>query len=76
MSGNIDRIQAQKDMRSLTIAAAAQGEGPAKQFRQLLVDEVGTIVKVRREHERDEQGFKELTALSDKLKRDLATAKQ
>lgn len=68
MSGNIDRIQAQRDMRTLSISASAQGEESAKQFRQMLVDEVGTIVKVQQIHERDEQGFQELKALSNQLR--------
>lgn len=74
MNENIDRIQAQKDMRSLTIAFSAQSQAAADQFRQRLIAETGTIVKLERgtgrafiHEERDEAGFAELKELSKLL---------
>jgi hypothetical protein len=76
MNGNIDRIQAQKDMRTLTVTSAAQSPGEAaKELRQRLIVEAGTIVKVEGDsvatggrpyvhEERDEAGFAELKELS------------
>jgi len=76
MNENIDRIQAQKDMRSLSISVAATAMGEAaQQLRQRLIVEAGTIVKVSGEsqgrpyiqEERDEAGFAELKELSKLL---------
>jgi hypothetical protein len=70
MSGNIDRIMAQMDMRKLSVANVAQGgEEAAKEYRQKLVVEAGMIVKLSKkaEHARDEQGFSELKELAAKL---------
>lgn len=67
MSGNIDRIMAQKDMRSLTVAVCGQGGEAAAEFRQRLVLETGTIVKVQMVHARDEAGFQELKELAAQL---------
>lgn len=60
LSGNVDRIEAQRAIRNLTIANAAQGDPTA--CREHLVSEVGTIyIGVA---ERDEQGLKGLKELS------------
>lgn len=77
MNGNIDRIMAHKDMRSLSVAVAAQANGEAaKELRQRLVAEAGTVVKVKGDtptgrpyahEERDEAGFAELKELSKLL---------
>lgn len=64
MSGNVDRIQAQEDMRSLTVSASSQSGEGAKVYRDQLVIETGTVVKVERVHERDEAGFQRLKELA------------
>ena len=72
MNSNIDRIQAQKDMRSLTVAVCGQGGGEAAQeFRQRLVIEAGTVVKLKfdpiREAVRDEEGFSALREMAQTM---------
>src|SRR3569832_262579 len=76
MNENIDRIQAQKDMRSLSISVAATAMGEAaQQLRQRLIVDASSIVKVSGESlgrpyiqdERDEAGFAELKELSKLL---------
>lgn len=69
MNQNIERIQAQKDMRSLTVAVCGQGGGEAAQeFRQKLVIEAGTVVKLKfdpmRDAVRDEEGFSALREMA------------
>lgn len=74
MSGNIDRIQAQRDMRSLTVAICGQSGEAAQAHRQHLVIEAGTIVKVDApaaapiEDQRDEAGFAELKRMAQQHK--------
>lgn len=67
MSRNIDRIQAQKDMRSLSVAVCGQGGAAAQDHRKLLVTQVGDIVKLKfdpvKNAVRDEEGFQALKAL-------------
>lgn len=67
MSANIDRIMAQRDMRSLTVAVCGQSGDAAKEFRQRLEIEAGVIVKLEKaspvDCERDEVGFQELKNL-------------
>lgn len=71
MSGNIDRIEARKDMRAITVAQFAQAtpEG-VQQFRDALVIEAGDIVKLDgasedpREAKRDDAGFAELKRMA------------
>ena len=47
LSGNIDRIMAQKDMRAMSVAMVAQSTGEGVQaFRSQLVVEAGIIVKL------------------------------
>ena len=74
MNRNIDRIQAKKDMRSLSVSIASQAmAGDSKQFREALVIEAGTIVKLEGESDdvanplevkRDEAGFAELRMMA------------
>lgn len=69
MNSNIDRIQAHKDMRSLTVAVCGQAGGQAStQFREKLVIEAGTVVKLKfdpiRNAERDEEGFNALKEMA------------
>jgi hypothetical protein len=46
MNATIDRINAQKDMRSLNVAVCGQGGEGATDYREKLILEIGTIVKV------------------------------
>ena len=69
MNSNIERIQAQKDMRSLTVAVCGQGGGEAaRTFRERLVIEAGSAVKLKfdpiREAVRDEEGFSALREMA------------
>jgi hypothetical protein len=78
MSRNIDRIKAQNDARSLTVAQFAQAtpDGVAK-FREALVIEAGTVVKLSGDAaiappegenpldaKRDEEGFAALRRMA------------
>lgn len=73
MSSSVDRIMAQKDIRALTVAVLSQGGDAAKDHRERLVLEVGTVVKqdsdpgrqAMREAVRDEEGFAELKAMAN-----------
>ena len=72
LNANIDRIQAQKDMRSLTVAMCGQGGDKAAQHcRQSLVIEVGEIVKLKidpiRNAVRDEVGFAALKEMANQM---------
>lgn len=72
MNSNIDRIMAQGDMRSLTVAVCGQGgQEAAQDYRQSLVIEVGTVVKLEvnpvRDAGRDEDGFAELRAMAQQM---------
>lgn len=67
MSNSIERISAQQDLRSLTVAVCGQGEEAAHDHRQRLILEVGTIVKLDSNpmnSVRDEAGFAELKKLA------------
>lgn len=67
MSQNIDRIDAQKDMRRLTVANASQSVEGAQACRDRLETELGDIVKVPPDQvnaQRDEKGFEELRAMA------------
>jgi len=76
LSGNVDRVMAQADMRKLTIAVCGQAGEAAKEYRKQLVIEIGTIVKAETvaqnaplpyEAERDVAGFEGLRMLSKML---------
>lgn len=60
MSQSLDRIEAQRAIRNLTVASAAQGDPNI--LRDQLIREVGTVSTGQAE--RDEQGFAGLKALS------------
>lgn len=73
LNGNIERIEAQKDMRALTIAVNGNaGAQAAQDYRQRLVIEVGTVVKLEDNPValavRDEEGFAELKAMAQRMK--------
>lgn len=61
LSENIDRIEAQRDMRALTVANVAQGEEAARDHRKHLQETVGTLVIGGAE--RDQEGFEELKSM-------------
>lgn len=72
LNNNIERIQAQKDMRALTVAVCGQGGGEAAQnFRERLVIEAGEVVKLKfdpiREAVRDEEGFSALREMAQTM---------
>lgn len=58
MNTQIDRISAQRDLRALTLTNVAQSEESAKNHREHLNREIGTLVVGA--PERDEKGFNEL----------------
>ncbi len=65
MNQCIDRIEAHKDMRSLSVAVCGQGGGQAaQQHRERLVIEAGDVIKVKfdpiKTAVRDDEGFKAL----------------
>lgn len=70
MSSNVDRIEAKKDMRSLTVAQFSQATNDGvQQFRDALVIEAGEIVKMDkpndpRKAQRDEAGFADLKRMA------------
>ncbi|PLC44565.1 hypothetical protein C0Q88_07755 [Ralstonia pickettii] len=65
MSNNINRLMAERDMRSLSVAGSAQsGEGFAE-YRQQLILEIGTVLRDDPlSTERDQAGFEELRAMA------------
>lgn len=69
MSGNIDRIEAQRDMRKLSTALAATNPEAATQYRERLEQELGDVVKANgpRDPQRDEAGFQELKHLAAEM---------
>lgn len=71
LNSNIERIQAQKDMRALTVAVCGQGSEAAKSYRETLVVEIGTVVKLEESNPlkavRDEAGFQALRDLANKM---------
>jgi hypothetical protein len=72
MSRNIDRIEAQKDVRTMSVAIASQSSAEnITTFRQSLIVEAGTIVKLEGaakhsplDAKRDESGFASLKAMA------------
>jgi len=69
MSGNVDRIEAQRDMRQLSVLVSHHSKEGATEYRQRLDIELGEIVKVAqlppdlKNIKRDEAGFAELKAM-------------
>ena len=72
MANTIDRIEAQQDLRKLTISVTCQGQEAAQNHRERLILEVGEVVKLNGKRqisalpnaERDEVGFAELKAMA------------
>lgn len=69
MSGNIDRIRAQTDMRALTLSNVSQSAEAAHKYRERLEIETGTLVKVApvsaiTNAVRDEAGFAQLKEMA------------
>lgn len=71
LNAGIDRINAQDDMRSLTVASVSQNGEASQEYREKLVLEVGNIVTVDAQPEVEVEegqsnlaGFAELKALS------------
>lgn len=72
MHRNIDRIEAKRDMRAMSVSLVAQSTPDgAKQFRQELLVEAGTIVKLEGAGEdsplaakRDDSGFADLKRMA------------
>ncbi|MPQ56305.1 hypothetical protein [Duganella sp. FT27W] len=71
MHRNIDRIEAKRDMRAMSVAMVAQSTpDTARAFREELVIEAGTIIKLGGPTEspldakRDEAGFAELKMMA------------
>lgn len=65
MSGNVKRVRAYSDVRSLTVAAAAQSADGIEEIRERLVLEIGTVInEPPTVVERDEAGFAELRAMA------------
>lgn len=68
---NVDRISAQKDMRSLTVAACSQSGQAATDYRQKLVIEIGTVAKMSAKSvmeesaQRDEGGIDLLKSMAE-----------
>lgn len=60
LSNCVDRIEAQRAIRNLTVANAANGD--AQHCRDGLISEVGTVATGTAE--RDEEGFQSLKNLS------------
>lgn len=69
MSGNIRRIRAGDDLRSLMTAAAAQSPEGARECQERLTIEIGDVIKEPSVMEavRDEVGFAELKLMAAKL---------
>lgn len=68
MNSNIDRIEAQKDMRTLSVAVHSQGSDAAQQHQRQLIVELGSVVKLDthpvRTAVRDEEGFAALKEMA------------
>lgn len=69
-SGNIRRIRAENDMRSLMTAAAAQSAEGIESYQERLVLEIGLVMSNDEpvlDVERDEKGFSELKMMAAEL---------
>lgn len=71
MHKNIDRIEAKRDMRAMSVAMVSQATpDSARAFREALVLEAGTIIKMSGpaenplEAKRDESGFADLKRMA------------
>ncbi len=68
-SGNIRRVRADNDMRSLMVAAAAQSAEGIESLQERFVLEVGLVMTDDPvlDVERDEKGFSELKMMAAEL---------
>ena len=67
MNGNIRRVRADSDMRTLLLSAASQSADGVQAFQDRLILEIGTVVSQQASMpaaERDEEGFAELRAMA------------
>lgn len=66
MSGNIGRVRADSDIRSLTLAAASQSGEGVQEYQEKLVLELGKVMTrpVVPDEVRDDQAFEELRAIA------------
>lgn len=69
MSGNIRRVRADSDMRTLLLSAASQSADGVTAFQERLVLEVGTVISqpAAPDETRDEEGFAELKAMAQAM---------
>lgn len=67
MSGNIRRLMAERDLRELSVAVAAESGEMLREYQEKLILEMGVIVKtpIGVDIERDEKGFAELKAMAE-----------
>lgn len=61
MSNNIHRIEAERDMRRLTLGSVSQSGEAAKDYRQQLERELGKVVE--HEQELDRSGWQRLKTI-------------
>jgi len=66
MSENVRRIQAENDMRAVSVAANVQSPEGLQEFHEKLVIELGEVSKepIVPSAERDQEGFNELRMLA------------
>ena len=66
MSENVRRIQAENDMRAVSVAANVQSPEGLQEFHEKLVIELGEVSKepIVPSAERDQEGFNELRILA------------
>jgi len=65
MTGNINRILATEDMRSLSVYSAAQGQEAAEEKRKQLILEIGDVTEV--EEKLDKEGLSDLRRMSKQV---------
>ena len=68
MNSCINRIQAERDMRNLTLTVSANSKEAIREFKQSLEIELGDVMKTSRRmnDERDEVGIQKLRAMTGK----------
>lgn len=67
LSSNIERIAAQKDLRSLSVAVCSMGGEVVKQTQDRLIVELGNVAQLENNPMkalRDEAGFEELRSMA------------
>lgn len=68
LSANIDRITAQKDMRSLSVAVCSMGGEVVQKTHDRLTLEIGEVVRLEfnpMKAQRDMAGFEELRSMAN-----------